>query len=193
MLWASIFYFYFIFIFIDFIFLLLFYSIYLDNKYCVTVVCNVTSQIMRYMIIIICNERIKNNTKISFKYIAMVYYLYCYDLSSFVIVTTHWNGTHDMLTSAKLTVGYLVVRITRELDKEPLLYCSFIYINTMWSMLQQYLLALMSICLPHVLLLIHHKATIPYICVLTSYSLISAVHVCTMYTPWGTIVPWHHS
>jgi len=39
-----------------------------------------------------------------------------------VVVTTRWNGTCDMLTSAKLSVGYLVVGITRELDKEPLLY-----------------------------------------------------------------------
>jgi len=53
-----------------------------------------------------------------------------------VIATTRWNGTCSMLTSAKLSVGYLVVGITRELDKEPLLYCSSIYINTRWSMLQ---------------------------------------------------------
>jgi len=39
-----------------------------------------------------------------------------------VIATTHQNGTCDMLTSAKLLVRYLVVRITRELDKEPSLY-----------------------------------------------------------------------
>ena len=58
-----------------------------------------------------------------------------------------------MLTSAKLTEGYLVVGITRELNKEPLLHCSSIYINTMWSMLQQYLLVLMSMPLSHVLLL----------------------------------------
>ena len=56
---------------------------------------------------------------------------------SFVVATTHQNGTRSLLTSAKLTEGYLVVGITRELDKEPLLHCSFIYINTMWSVLQQ--------------------------------------------------------
>jgi len=39
-----------------------------------------------------------------------------------VVATTHWNGTRDMLTSAKLSVSYLVVGITRELDKEPSLY-----------------------------------------------------------------------
>ena len=55
-----------------------------------------------------------------------------------VVATTHWNGTCDILTSAKLSVGYLVVEITRELNKEPSLHCSSIYINTMWSILQQY-------------------------------------------------------
>jgi len=55
-----------------------------------------------------------------------------------VVATTHRNGTRNMLTSAKLLVGYLVVGITRELNKEPLLYCSSIYINTSWSVLQQY-------------------------------------------------------
>jgi len=34
-----------------------------------------------------------------------------------------------MLTSAKLSDGYLVVGITRELDKEPLLHCYPIYIS----------------------------------------------------------------
>ena len=76
-----------------------------------------------------------------------------------VVTTTHWNGTCSMLTSAKLLVGYLVVGITRELDKEPLLYCYPIYISYRWSMLQQCLPALMSMPLPHVLLLIHHAST----------------------------------
>ena len=107
----------------------------------------------------------------------------------FVVATTRWNGTCDMLTSAKLSVGYLVVGITRELNKEPSLYCSSIYINTTWSMLQQYLLAFMSILLPHVLLLrppcyiyvswhhtlnlryiyMHHVYTIRNPCLLTSF------------------------
>ena len=39
-----------------------------------------------------------------------------------VVATTHRNGTCSILTSAKLTEGYLVVGITRELDKKPLLY-----------------------------------------------------------------------
>ena len=47
-----------------------------------------------------------------------------------VVATTCWNGTCSILTSAKLTKGYLVVGITRELNKEPLLHCFSIYINT---------------------------------------------------------------
>jgi len=45
-----------------------------------------------------------------------------YDNQPYIVATTCWNSTCDMLTSAKLSVGYLVVGITRELDKEPLLY-----------------------------------------------------------------------
>ena len=52
-------------------------------------------------------------------------------LEAIVVAITHWNGTHSLLTSAKLSVGYLVVGITRELNKEPLLHCSSIYINYM--------------------------------------------------------------
>ena len=55
----------------------------------------------------------------------------------FVVATTCWNSTCSLLTSARLLIGYLVVRITRELNKKPLLYCYSIYINYMWSMLQQ--------------------------------------------------------
>ena len=46
-----------------------------------------------------------------------------------VVTTTCRNGTCSLLTSAKLSVGYLVVGITRELDKEPLLHCYPIYIS----------------------------------------------------------------
>ena len=107
-----------------------------------------------------------------------------------IVTLTYWNDTCSMLTSAKLSVGYLVVEITRELDKELSLHCSSIYINTTWSILQQYLLALMSMSLPHVLLLRppcrmhvlwHHT------------SLISIIYVYTICTPWGTLVSWHHS
>ena len=103
-----------------------------------------------------------------------IFYKYSYNYHNIqrhsIVATTCRNGTCSMLTSAKLTEGYLVVGITRELNKEPSLHCSSIYINTMWSMLQQYLPALISIHCPHVLLLIHYKATMPYTCALTSYS-----------------------
>ena len=46
-----------------------------------------------------------------------------------VVATTHQNSTSDILTSAKLSVGYLVVGITRELNKEPSLHCYPIYIS----------------------------------------------------------------
>ena len=110
--------------------------------------------------------------------------LLCYIISSisepstifyiiYVVATTCRNGTYDMLTSAKLSVGYLVVEITRELDKEPSLYCSSIYINTIWSVLQQcvYLMSyysstmllfqghhVMSMCPDIILFNLHHHA-----------------------------------
>ena len=46
-----------------------------------------------------------------------------------IVAITRWNSTCSMLTSAKLSEGYLVVRITRELDKEPSLHCYPIYIS----------------------------------------------------------------
>jgi len=72
-------------------------------------------------------------------------------------------------------MGYQVKsgEITRELDKEPSLHCFSIYINYMWSVLQQYLLALMSMPLSHVLLLIHY--------------------VFTLRPPCHIHVPWHHT
>ena len=98
------------------------------------------------------------------------FYPRVYVLSMSVVATTYWNGTCDMLTSAKLSVGYPVVGITKELDKKPLLHCSSIYINTMWSVLQQYLSALKASCpitYPPCFFL---KTTMPYTCALTSYS-----------------------
>ena len=85
-----------------------------------------------------------------------------------------------MLTLAKLSVGYLVVETTRELDKKPSLHCSSIYINTMWSMLQQYLPALKASCPITHPPCIYLKATMPYLCALTLYSLIS-ITICTPY------------
>ena len=67
-----------------------------------------------------------------------LHYLYIvYTINKYVVATTHQNGTCNILTSAKLLVGYLVVRITRELNKEPSLYCYPIYISYKWSILQQ--------------------------------------------------------
>ena len=68
-------------------------------------------------------------------------------------------------------MGYQVMNggITRELDKEPSLHCSSMYIIYMWSMLQQYVY-LMSI---------HHAS---YMCP-DVIPLISAIHVHTMCTP----------
>ena len=48
--------------------------------------------------------------------------------NSYVVATTCHNSTCSLLTSAKLSDSYLVVgRITRELDKKPLLHLSSIY------------------------------------------------------------------
>ena len=59
----------------------------------------------------------------------MDYYSFVYiPLYLSVVVTTCRNSTCSLLTSAKLLTGYLVVGITRELNKEPLLHCSPIYI-----------------------------------------------------------------
>ena len=90
-----------------------------------------------------------------------------------VVATTRHNDTCSLLTSAKLLVGYLVVKITRELDKEPSLHCSSIYINTMWSVLQQYLPALKASCPITHPPCFYLKTTMPCPCALTLYSLIS--------------------
>ena len=66
--------------------------------------------------------------------------------STDVVATTRHSRTNDLTTSKALQWGYQVKSggITRELNKEPSLHCSSIYINYMWSMLQQYVY-LMSI------------------------------------------------
>ena len=76
-------------------------------------------------------------------------------LGQLVVATTHWNGTRSLLTSAKLSVGYLVVGITRELDKEPSLYYPLYIYMAPGPCYNNIYLALKSILLPHVLLLIH--------------------------------------
>ena len=74
-------------------------------------------------------------------------------LRSSVVVTTSQNNFCSLLTSAKLLVGYLVVGITRELDKELSLHCYPIYTFTSQSVLQQcptMSSVLKAICLPYV-------------------------------------------
>ena len=73
----------------------------------------------------------------------------------YVVATTRQNGTHSLLTSAKLSVGYLVVGITRELDKEPSLYYPLYIYMASGPCYNNIYLALKSMYLPHVLLLIH--------------------------------------
>jgi len=52
----------------------------------------------------------------------MLFYSLSINFKINVVATTRWNGTRSLLTLAKLLIGYLVVGITRELDKEPSLY-----------------------------------------------------------------------
>jgi len=72
-----------------------------------------------------------------------------------VVAITRRNGTHSLLTSAKLLTGYLVVRITRELDKEPSLYYPLYIYMAPGPCYNNIYPALKSMLLPHVLLLIH--------------------------------------
>ena len=73
-------------------------------------------------------------------------------------------------------VGYQVMNggITRELDKEPSLHCSSIYINTKWSVLQQ-CVSLMSI---------HHASTSCPLLIL---------HASFLRPPCFLYVPWRHT
>jgi len=95
----------------------------------------------------------------------------------YVIATTRRNSTHSLLTSAKLLVGYLVVRIYKR-TQQGALAALLLYLY------KYNVVRTTTMCLPHVLLLIHHastsrllclylKATMPCLCTLTSYSLIS--------------------
>jgi len=91
------------------------------------------------------NIRLEDGKLVLFLFSSLLF-IYSYFLSLFslfgfiaicVVATTRQNCTCDMLTSAKLSTSYLVVGITRELNKKPLLYCYPIYISYKWSMLQQ--------------------------------------------------------
>jgi len=72
-----------------------------------------------------------------------------------IVATTRQNGTRSMLTSAKLSVGYLVVEITKEPDKEPLLYYPLYIYMAPGLCYNNIYLTLKSMHRPHVLLLIH--------------------------------------
>ena len=72
-----------------------------------------------------------------------------------IIATTCWNGTCSLLTLAKLSIGYLVVGITRELDKELSLYYPLYIYMAFGLCYNNIYLVLKSMLLPHVLLLIH--------------------------------------
>ena len=92
-----------------------------------------------------------------------------------------------ILQRAKLSSGLSSNEwgITRELDKEPSLHCSSIYINTKWSMLQQ-CVSLMSI---------HHASTSCSLLILhasTSCSLL-IFHASSLRPPCFLHVPWCHT
>ena len=81
-----------------------------------------------------------------------------------VVATTRHSRTNDLTTSKALNrLSSNEWGITRELDKEPSLHCSSIYITYKWSVLQQ-CVYLMSI---------HHVSTLRPSCFL--------------------YVPWHHT
>ena len=109
---------------------------------------------------------IKNNIKI---YIQECF-KYQQNKVQHVVATTCQNSTRSLLTLAKLSIGYLVVGITRELDKEPSLHCSSIYITYRWSVLQQ--------CV--YLISIHHASTS---CPITHPHVFSLRPPCFLHVP----------
>ena len=98
-------------------------------------------------------------------YICYIYHCCC---SNHLSLKDKWS--HNEQSSL---MGYQVKsgRITRELDKEPLLHCSSIYTTTSWSMLQQ-CVYLMSI----------HHATIS--CPITHPHVFSIRPPCFLHVPW---------
>ena len=67
-----------------------------------------------------------------------------------IVATTCRNSTCSLLTSAKLLVDYLVVGITRELDKEPSLYYPLYIYMAPGPCYNNIYPALKSMPLPHV-------------------------------------------
>ena len=98
------------------------------------------------------------------------YNIFAINFPGNVVATTRHSRTNDLTTSKALSrLSSNEWEITRELDKEPSLYCSSFYITYKWSVLQQ-CVYLMSI---------HHAS---YICP-DVIPLISTIHVHTMCTP----------
>ena len=91
-----------------------------------------------------------------------------------VVATTRHSRTNDLTTSKALSrLSSNEWGITRELDKEPSLHCSSIYITYKWSVLQQYLTD------PKV-----HAATLCPLLIL---------HASSIRLPCFLHVPWHHT
>ena len=89
-----------------------------------------------------------------------------------VVATTRHSRTNDLTTSKALSrLSSNEWGITRELDKKPSLHCSSIYINYMWSVLQQYVY-LMSI---------HNASTS---CPITHPHAFSLRPPCFLHVPW---------
>jgi len=95
----------------------------------------------------------------------LIHYLCC---SNHLSLKDKWS--HNEQSSP---IGYQVTNggITRELDKEPSLYCSSIYITYKWSVLQQ--------CV--YLMFIHHASTS---CPITHPHVFSLRPPCFLHVPW---------
>jgi len=112
-------------------------------------------------------------------FISSLTHIYCNLLYlTSVVATTHRNSTCSLLTSAKLSIGYLVLGIYKR-TRQGALAALLLYLY------KYNVVHATTMCLPHVLLLIHHAS---YMC-LDIILLISIVHVHTMCIPRGTIVP----
>ena len=90
-----------------------------------------------------------------------------------VVATTHRNGTHSLLTSAKLTKGYLVVGIYKRTRQEAL--ALFIYYIYTWLLVHATTISIRPLSPCRYLMSITHlpcvylKATMLPTCALTSY------------------------
>jgi len=94
-------------------------------------------------------------------------------LASVVVATTRRNSTHSMLTSAKLTEGYLVVGIYKRTRQGAL--AAFIYYIYTWLLVHATTISIWPLSPCRYLMFITHppcvylKATMLPTCALTSY------------------------